>query len=178
MKKILLSLLLFPALMSAQFVAKKGFDTETRSTFVTVNVAPAAKFTPADAIVADKPVYLSLTVNRSKADGADYNAYSLNFRFDSLPDGTCLKSFEGKLNLVFDDGMEAQLMQSSSTDCGEHANIYVGSYSVYEMDIEQLKTGNLKKITLSTEKGPIDFMIKPEKSKTIKASIALLDATK
>ncbi|HEU0136573.1 MAG TPA: hypothetical protein VFQ50_04725, partial [Flavobacterium sp.] len=82
MKKQLFTMLLLPALMSAQFVAKKGFDSETRSPFVTVNVAPGAKFTPADAIVADKPVYLSFTASRYKADGVEYTMYTAHFRFD------------------------------------------------------------------------------------------------
>ena len=165
-------------MLSAQFVAKKGFDSDTRSPYVTVNVAPAAKFTPADAIVADKPVYMWITANRYKTDGMEYSSYTISFRFDSLPDGTCLKSMDGKINLVFDDGMEAQLSQYSPTDCGEHANIYVGGYGIYQMDIDQMKQSNLKKITLSTEKGPIDFVINPEKAKTIQASLALLEGTK
>jgi hypothetical protein len=178
MKKTILALIAFPTLMSAQFIAKKGFDYDTRSPYVTVNVAPAAKFSPADAIVADKPVFMSITSNRYKADGADYNSYTLNFRFDKLPDGTCLKTLDGKINLVFDDGMEAQLSQYSATDCGEHADIYYGSYGIYQMDVDQMKQVNLKKITLSTEKGPIDFFIIPEKASSIKASLALLDGTK
>ncbi|HEY0045470.1 MAG TPA: hypothetical protein VGB44_02030 [Flavobacterium sp.] len=66
MKKTILDLVAFPTLMSAQFIAKKGFDYDTRSPYVTVNVAPAAKFSPADAIVADKPVFMSITSNRYK----------------------------------------------------------------------------------------------------------------
>ena len=176
--KFILPLLFASAVASSQFVAKKGFDQETRSPFVTVNVAAAAKFNNTDAIVADKPVYLSITSSRYKAEGVEYSTYTANFRFDNLPDGTCLKTYDGKLTLVFEDGIEAPLSQTSPTDCGEHANIYIGGYSVFQMDVDQLKQSNLKKIILSTEKGPLEFSIKPDKAKTIKSSVVLLDATK
>ena len=177
MKKTLFALL-FPAILFAQTVVKNETDEISGTKTVRVNAGTGLSFKDAD--VASKSGKLFVGAgNRSYAvEGQTYNEPFLSLTFSGLPEGTCLKGYEGQVTVTFDNGVIAPLIQTSFTDCGEHLGIYSADYSVLDMDLTTFKTVGIKALTYITKNGTLSFDIKDEKKKTIKDSFVMAGNTK
>ena len=176
MKKLFFAVL-FPTLMSAQFVAKKGKDPVFDSPTIVVNVGSAATFSPADALATDRNVYMSFIGSKYIADVGMANQFLANVIFEGMAAGNCLQAFEGTLTLTYEDGSEAPLTLQSDTSCEVKGKL-TGEFFLDKTDYDKMKTTTIKKMTVLTKDGPVSFDVKPEKAKAIQATIALIEKSK
>lgn len=164
-------LLFFPLFCFSQHLVKNDIDEFTGDHHIQVNCYEGERWVQGDRINKGFGKYIFLTGQYIK-DKEGQELYFLTLNIQSLPQGSCLSQYDGKIIWLFSDKTTLELPQISETDC-EYTSIN-GKYKLTPEQLEILKTKQPDKLRVYTTKGYMDYELKEDKKELINKTFEVL----
>jgi len=180
----LLLLLTFQGVFS-QTLLMNSTDKNTGTKTIITNNNRTGELTGDDTVVRNGLIFFSAGYQKIKTQGNPTEIYFIELNIVHKDNRLgCMKSEDGKVVLIFNDGTKVECMQISEDDCdpiGFNSAFALmpkkGTQDIMKQNFEKLLTADITNIEIYTSEKKIIYNVKNTAKPIIKARFALLDKT-